>query len=109
MKVTYFHHRAEGLLGFIPSFLSESDPRPAAEQFNERYAHGGGWSPMKGWTTERFDGPNGSHSLSIRYPGDPPYRPIARIQLRDEHIWIYQNAWVAIEQADGAVEIARMD
>lgn len=32
-------------LGYIPLFFAADDPRPAAEQLNERYAHGGGWRP----------------------------------------------------------------
>jgi hypothetical protein len=28
-------------MGFIPSFLDETNPRPASEQINERYIYGG--------------------------------------------------------------------
>lgn len=88
-------------LGFIPSFLSESDPRPAAEQFAENYAHGGGWSPMNGWQLREDN--------SIRYPGDPAYNPIAKAQLRDETIYVYPSAWVYIVHPDRSFEISRMD
>lgn len=108
MNIQYFHPRAADLLGFIPDFLSESDPRPAAEQFDERYAHGGGWRPMEGWL-HVITRPLDQKILSISYPGDPVLSPVASLQLRDETIWVYQNAWVAIEQPDGAVEISRMD
>ena len=37
--------------GFIPSFLHADDPRPAAEQFNERYP--GGWQNFPGLTFNR--------------------------------------------------------
>src|SRR3982751_2684992 len=37
-------------LGAIPYFLDEDDPRPAREQFHERYNHGGGWRPMPNFT-----------------------------------------------------------
>ena len=29
----------EDYVGFIPMMLSETDPRPAKEQFDENYAH----------------------------------------------------------------------
>ena len=53
-------------LGYIPDFLSEHDSRPAAQQFDSNYAHGGGWNPEVGrgqW--KMLDG----HKL--KYPGDP--------------------------------------
>lgn len=106
MNVTILHSRGADLIGLIPEFLSELDPRPAAEQFNERYAHGGGWYPMDGWQFTSFNG--------IKYPGDPVYLPVARIDLhtgkdRPETIFVYEHAWVAIVQADGTYEVARMD
>ncbi len=105
MQITRYSPRADELIGFIPTFISEQDDRPAAEQFNERYAFGGGWRPMDGWKIHHA--PTGE--LIIRYPGDPPYRPVAMIAFRNERIWIYPHAWVVIEQPDGSVEISRMD
>lgn len=90
-------------LGLIPGFLSESDPRPAREQLDAHYQHGGGWQPMDKWVLNK-------ESLSIRYPGgDPPLAPIAISQLRDERIAVYPHAWVLILQKDGSFEVARMD
>ena len=37
------------MLGLIPYFLHPNDSRPAKEQFNERYAHGGGWQQLFGF------------------------------------------------------------
>ena len=86
--------------GGIPSFLNVHDTRPARVQFNENYAHGGGWCSFPGFVrTEN----------AIQYPGDPPREEIARAKLRDETIIIYQGAWVAIVQPDGSFDIARMD
>ncbi len=96
------HPRAHDLLGYIPEFLSASDLRPAKEQFNERYAHGGGWRPLKGWAVLPITG-------GAKYPGDPIYRPIAKATLRDETIYVYQHAWVSIVQKDGTFEMSRMD
>lgn len=87
--------------GMIPLWLSESDPRPAAEQLNEHYAHGGGWVPFDG-----FDLIDGS---ALRYPDDPDHMPLAMGKLRDEKIMVYHFGWVAILQKDGSFEVARMD
>lgn len=89
------------MLGFIPDFLSEADPRSAREQFNANYSHAGGWKPFKGFTMLK----NGN----LKYPGDEPTRLLAETRLRDETIRFYQHAWVAVIQTDGSYEICRMD
>lgn len=95
------HPRADfEMLGFLPSFVFEDDPRHAAEQFNERYVFGG-WSPFRGFEFDPKDG-------SISYPGDPVMKPLAKAQLRDETIYFYQSAWVGIHGPLG-FEISRMD
>lgn len=88
-------------LGLLPQMLHESDPRPARDQLNEGYAHGGGWRPMDGWL--HID------EFAVQYPDDPPYLPIATTSLRNEVIAVYDHAWVAIFQPDGTFEICRMD
>lgn len=91
-------------LGYLPDFLDDDDPRPAREQFNTAYAHGGGWNPR---TTEEgtLDIATGVYT----YPDDPPQTPIGMTRLRDEMILVYPHAVVAIVQADGTFEMARMD
>ena len=88
-------------LGYIPTFVFESDPRPAWEQFNERYI--GGWNPMLPgkWRLDQ----NGY----LYYPGDPVLEPLATAFLRDEQIYVYQHAFVCIVQRDGSFSVARMD
>lgn len=98
----FLHPRGPDLAGYIPTFLSASDSRSAKEQLHENYAHGGGWSPFKGFTFNPDD-------LSIKYPGDPSYPAVAVITLRDERVIIYPHAWVAIVQKDDSYEVARMD
>jgi len=88
------------MVGIIPLFLLDSDPRPAKEQFDERYSFGGGWRPMSGWTLS---------GNRIKYPGDPPYSPVAGCIFRTETIYVYPHAWVAIVQSDGSFEVSRMD
>ena len=90
------------MLGFIPMFLHENNPRPAKEQLDSNYRHGGGWNPFMGFTLDKED-------MSIQYPGDPKLHPIAHATLRDEKIYVYPYAWVLILQPDGSFEISRMD
>jgi hypothetical protein len=88
------------MLGFIPEFLSEDDPRPAREQINDKYGHGGGWRPLPGFRmTEN----------ALHYPEDPPYALLFETTLHDEVIRFYNYAWVAIISADGSFEVCRMD
>jgi len=89
-------------MGYIPEFLDGRDPRPAKVQLHTNYSHGGGWFPFDGFTMNLSN-----HSL--KYSGDPPYHPLAVIHMRDEDIYVYNHAWVAIVQKDGKYEVARMD
>src|SRR5678815_3186018 len=86
---------------FIPCWLSPDDPRPAAEQLDEYYRHGG-WRPFEGF---KFDKAKGT----IKYPGDPAHEPLAGMWLRDEMVLIYEHGWVAIVQKDGSFAVCRMD
>lgn len=89
-------------VGFIPFFLDEDDPRPAREQLDAHYQHGGGWSPFKGFTLNPDN--------SLQYPGDPPTRPLAQTTLHNEELIVfYDYSWVAIIQPDRSFEVCRMD
>jgi hypothetical protein len=88
-------------VGFIPTFLDLDDPRPAAEQFQERYVYGG-WRPQEGFT-------NRNGTAILHYPGNPPFAPIAAMMLRDEMIFVYLHGYVSIFQKDGSFEACRMD
>jgi hypothetical protein len=91
--------------GYLPGFFNQDDPRPAREQINAAYAHGGGWRPMKGWAHDPV-------TRSIQYvaePGDPPLEPLAVAALRDEVMFLYRYEWLAIFQKDGSFEIARVN
>jgi hypothetical protein len=103
-------------LGFIPMFLVESDPRPAVEQINERYAHGGGWHDLKvGDKGFRMIG----EDKMLKYPGDVPMTRVAVGVLHgEEHnfgnlpmevIHVYRGGYLAIEQNDGSFRVSRLD
>jgi hypothetical protein len=87
-------------LGYIPTFVSVEDDDSARQQIHKRYVSG--WIPFK-----QFKMDPKTHTL--RFPGDPPFKPLAQAQLRDELILFYDCAWVAIVQPDGSFETARLD
>ena len=99
MFTTKYH--PHDVIGFIPLMLSEDDPRPAKEQLDSGYAHGGGWRPFNGF--KMLDNGN------MKYPGDPETLLLAEGKFRDETIRVYEHAWVAIVQPDGSFEVCRMD
>lgn len=45
----------------------------------------------------------------MTYPGDPPFKPLSAIRIRDELVVLYPYGYVGIVQPDGAFEISRMD
>ena len=93
--------RAETLdLLSISLMLSDNDRRPAREQLNSGYQHGGGWRPFKGFTML----PNGD----LQYPGEPPIKLLYEGSLMHETIRLYQYGWVAIVQPLGKFEVCRM-
>jgi hypothetical protein len=106
MNWTFLYPHSEEMCGYLPSFLSEADPRSAKEQLNANYAHGGGWVPFEGFTLNYEAKPA---FWRLAYPGDPATRILAYAKLCEETIAFFENAWVAIVQPDGNYEIARMD
>lgn len=93
------------VVGFIPQFLSEDDPRPAKEQIDSAYQHGGGWRSFEGF---ELKGGNGI-PYTLIYPGDPITESLSQATLRDETIVYFEHSWVAIIQKDGSYDIARID
>lgn len=92
---------------YLPSFFSEGDPRPAAEQLNERYSYGGGFAPLDGFTLEGdWTKPAGA---TLRYPEDEPLYELCRARLRDETLIFFESSWLAIIQPDGSFVATRAD
>ena len=89
-------------LGLLPGMLDASDPRPAREQFDANYQHGGGWRPQSGFVLHEGSG-------TLTYPGDPPFHMLAYTFLRDEMIVFCEYSYVAIIQKDHTFEVCRMD
>jgi hypothetical protein len=87
------------MLGFIPSFLDEGDPRPAKEQINTNYI--GGWNPIPGFVIRQ----NGN----LGYPDDPDMHLLAEGRFRDEVLRFYECELLGIKQPNGTWEIARLD
>lgn len=94
--------------GFIPMMLDTENPKSAAEQLHDGYAHGGGWRPFKGFTREQ----NGTRNQwRLRYVGDQPMYSITAVQMRDEVIVVYEGSWVTVHNVNTPDEFvcARMD
>lgn len=92
--------------GYLPSFFDARDPRPAAEQFHESYAQGGGLGlvPFKGFEVLKV-----GETYVLRYPGDPDCSEISRATLRDELIVLFSYSWLLFVRADGSYVVARAD
>ena len=93
-------------LGLIPAFLNTFDPRPAAEQIHEHYAHGGGWRPFQGF--ELDDTNSDPLRWMLTYPGDPSLLALAYSRLREETIVLFTYSWLLIV-THSSWQIARID
>lgn len=92
------------ITGFLPELISPHDPRTVREQIESNYANGGGYNPVSGFTLQQ----KGSETL-LRFPGDPPFKEVARTQIRDETVILFDCAFVAIVQPSGSLAVTRMD
>lgn len=88
--------------GWLPVIFQLGDPRPAKEQIEERYAHGGGWSPNEKFATL----PDGR----IQYPEDDPLAPMFWTQIDSgETLILFEGSWLRILRPDATSDIVRMD
>jgi hypothetical protein len=93
-------------LGFLPYILLASDPRPIADQLEDRYQHGGGFAPY-GQGKWAYD-PK-THTLT--YPDDEPMTPDAIFHPAnpDETLYLYDHSIAAIVNTDGSFAVVRLD
>lgn len=99
-----------GVVGYLDQIFRTGDPRSAREQLEDRYAHGGGFRPNKGFMV-RNDGE------ALVFPGDPEdgeedevFLPIAWTVLDNgEHLILYEGTWLRILHTDGNYDIVRID
>lgn len=98
--------RGMELTGYLPEILLSDDPRPFKEQIEERYSHGGGWSPFG--TGKWVLAPT---SQQLTYPGDPAYKPVAMLtqNANGQTAIVYQYGIVCIVNVDGSFDVLRMD
>jgi hypothetical protein len=94
--------RAIERAGYLPTFMHPDDMRPAKEQIDDAYQHGGGWRSFPGFTFNPAD-------RSLTYPGDPSFSPYLEIHLGDELVLVYPHDWVVILQTDGSWDVSRID
>jgi hypothetical protein len=92
-----------GDLGLLWDILTPEDKRPVKDQLNDRYAHGGGYRPFPGFKLDRM-------TMTLRYPGDPLFKPAAMTTIGDEQVFFYPSgAWLLILQPNGEFEVTRVD
>jgi len=99
----------EAEAGLLPEIIRANDPRPAAEQIQTRYQHGGGYRPFGGSSWELRKSPEGD--LALLYPGDPPLKEVSRLILRNsqEVCVLFEFGFVAILGRQGTLAVLRMD
>ena len=95
-------------LGFLPDILMSEDKRPVKEQLEDRYRHGGGWRPIKGFRLAK--GKDILAQPALRFPGDPPFKAAAIGKISDETVIFYpQCSLLAVVAKDGSWEVTRVD
>jgi hypothetical protein len=93
------------MLGFIPNFLDDADPRDAKAQLDAGYgehASAGYWQGADQHVTL-------GHNDALLYPGDPPQPVLAECRLRGERVLFYPHDFVGVVAADGTFSVQRMD
>jgi len=96
--------------GLIPSFLDPGSDSSAQEQLERNYGLGKLYEFTKAW----LDSNNWYHSEfeepSEDGPGEEPLAPLIAISLRDEQVFVYPNAFVAVKNLKtNTTFITRMD
>ena len=86
--------------GFIPSFLSENNPKTAIQQLND--GQPGGQNKFEGF---KFD----PERKLLTYPGDPPMKVMSELHFKNDIIMLFPHAWILVLQPDGKWEVARCD
>ena len=91
------------LIGVIPMWLESMPAHPAREAIDNNYAHGGGWFSMKGFTV--------NEEGVLSYPEDPDLYPIVEYirEGHDERCFQYEYGWVSVVDAEGNLDVARID
>jgi hypothetical protein len=104
-------------LGMLPLWFNAADERPALEQADSGYKNtaGCGYHPQAGFTLKQNE--KGSYALQYGSgepdedgdPADPPLEELARAELREELIVLFDAEYVAIIQKDQTFVAARCD
>jgi hypothetical protein len=98
------HRLTYDALGWIPQFLHTDDDRPAKEQIDANYQHGGGWHEANedGHWKITENGLQGD-------PDDPPYKMVASCRVGADEVMLFDSGWCAITHPDGTMNVARLD
>lgn len=98
------------ILGFLPLILRVDDERKIADQLNDRYAHGGGYFPMK---LEKWQLNRETRILTYHDEEDESeiYQPLAThwFPLSEERAILYKYSILLILAPDGSFALTRVD
>lgn len=96
-------------LGLIPHIIYDDGKKSFAELADQNYAHGGGWSPYSTEWKLDFNREDLVKPATLKYPGDPVLKEIARLYSETETFIFFPYALCAVVKLDGAFEVSRMD
>lgn len=96
------------VMGYIPAFLNLDDPRPAKEQIDDNYQHGGGWFETSS-KYELIDWKKDGKCILHFTTYHERNRELSRCKIRDETLIFFEGSWLAIVQPDGKTNMARVD
>ena len=101
-------------LGLIPFMIDSDSPTPAGDQINSNYAHGGGFSEIKGFgkLPGYYQDTNAGPIFSVQFPGDRRLHPIAyqHMPRSNEMVVVYPSAFVGVFNLhNDTFKVTRMD
>lgn len=98
---------SQEMAGYIPFYFNEDDPRDTLEQLSEGYASTAGAPPSEFFNKKRVHKMEADGSL--KYPGDPVQRPIAKFLFREDVLYQYDCEMSSLVLANGAWFVWRLD
>lgn len=91
------------VLGLLPEIITDKDSRPVREQIEDRYAHGGGWKPMEGFTFDPM-------SATLTYKDGEQMLALAYAAVRNEVVVLYESAILLVfNRTDNTYDVIRID
>lgn len=104
----YDHRFGREVLGLLPALISNEYFGNVAEQLERNYAHGGGYRDLTKLEPDKWVFNKRKKTLRHRAERST-FKPIASTQIKDEQVYFYQYALLAIVKPDGSFAVTRVD